>query len=121
MSAPPARISPSSAVEHLVGLLARAARVGRDHQRDRRRRAWIASTYARESRNASRSHTVQRACSSAVQMPMTRPRHVIRLPGPAHRMPPMPATLPDARDRRAAPRRVQRRRAADRARTARTA
>src|ERR1044072_3471441 len=57
--------------------------------------SWIASTYARESRNASRSQTVQRACSSAVQIPMTGRAMWTGYPRRALRMPRMAATLPD--------------------------
>ena len=53
----------------LVGL-ASAARVGRQHQRERRRRAARRRRRRAASRYASWSHTVQRARSSAVQMPM---------------------------------------------------
>src|SRR5215217_515241 len=54
-----------------------------------------ASTYARDSRNASRSHTVQRACSTAVQMPIAGLRMWVPYPGRSLRIRRMAATLPE--------------------------
>ena len=100
-------------VEHLVGLRA-GARVGRDHQRDPAALLDRVDVRAREQERLALPDRPARVLERRADAD-DRPRHLARLPGRPGlgcRACPSPSR---SRDRRAVARRVQRRRAADRA------